>query len=388
MRKKRILAILCLVAALAATGCSNDTVDNGQGTTSESGKSNDTAEGGASDGKSNDTSSVEPDTTPITEGDFALADCVKLGEYKGLKLTRSVEAVSEEDVDSYVASQMNVEEVTDAKATVQQGDTVNIAYEGTRDGVAFEGGTSSSYDLVIGSGRFIEGFEDGIIGMKAGESRDLDLTFPENYKTEDLRGAAVVFHVTVNKISRAPELTDEWVLENTDGEYTTAEEFRQFARDNLETNKQNSAMQAMRQDAWRQVEEGTEFLQLPRAYVEEGETEFESGVKQEAAYSGMELDAYIEANGLSQEQYENRKEQYGRAAAKSRLMLDALQEAEGLSTEDEEYQEGLEKLAESYGVDADTLVASYGQNTVEQYIMTSRVLDRLLSYADITDETE
>ena len=102
----------------------------------------------------------------------------------------------------------------------------------------------------------------------------------------------------------------------------------------------------------------------------------------------MELDAYIEANGLSQEQYENRKEQYGRAAAKSRLMLDALQEAEGLSTEDEEYQEGLEKLAESYGVDGDTLVASYGQNTVEQYIMTSRVLDRLLSYADITDETE
>ena len=96
----------------------------------------------------------------------------------------------------------------------------------------------------------------------------------------------------------------------------------------------------------------------------------------------------IDNTRLSQEQYENRKEQYGRAAAKSRLMLDALQEAEGLSTEDEEYQEGLEKLAESYGVDADTLVASYGQNTVEQYIMTSRVLDRLLSYADITDETE
>ncbi len=116
--------------------------------------------------------------------------------------------------------------MTDPDAQAREGDTVNIAFEGTRDGEAFEGGSSDSYDLVLGSGRMIPGFEEGIIGMKIGETKDLNLTFPDDYQEESLQGAHVVFSVTVNSIRRAPEPTDAWVEEYTEGEYTTVEGYR------------------------------------------------------------------------------------------------------------------------------------------------------------------
>ena len=385
MKNRKVWVALCLAAALAATtGCGSKSKDSSDAASTSSSSAQSTSSASSTDSTS---SSSEEDTTPLVEGDFELEDCITLCDYKGLKLTREVEAVTDEDVEDYVTSQMDAEVVSDASAVVEDGDTVNIDYEGTKDGVAFDGGTATGYDLVIGSDSFIDGFEDGLIGMKAGESRDLDLTFPEDYSAEDLAGQAVVFHVTVNTISRVPDLTDDWVLANTDGEFTTAEEYRQNARETLETNNENTALQNLRQDAWTQLEENSTFKQLPSSYVEEGETTFEENVTQEASYYGYELEDYIEAAGLTTEDYESRKEQYGRSAAKSRLLLDALVKAENISTEDEEYTEALNTLAESYGMDADSMVESYGQDTVEQYILTSLVLDRVISYAEVTDAT-
>lgn len=381
MKNRKALLVLCLAAALAATGCGNKGKDSSEATSTSS------AETASSASSADSTSTSEEDTTPLVDGDFELEDCITLCDYKGLKLTREVEAVTDEDVESYITSMMSPEVVTDASAVVEEGDTVNIDYEGTKDGVAFDGGTSTGYDLVIGSDSFIDGFEDGLIGMKAGESRDLDLTFPEDYQAEDLAGAAVVFHVTVNTISRVPDLTDAWVVANTDGEYTTAAEYRQNARENLETNNENTALQNLRQTVWTQLEENSTFKQLPSSYVEEGQTEFEDNVTQEASYYGYELEEYVENAGLTMDEYNSKKEQYGRSVAKSRLLLDALVQAEKVSTEDQEYKEALDTLAESYSMDADTLVDTYGQDTVEQYILTSLVLDRVIGYADVTDAT-
>ncbi len=381
MKNRKALLVLCLAAALAAAGCGNKGKDSSEATSTSS------AETASSASSADSTSTSEEDTTPLVDGDFELEDCITLCDYKGLKLTREVEAVTDEDVESYITSMMSPEVVTDASAVVEEGDTVNIDYEGTKDGVAFDGGTSTGYDLVIGSDSFIDGFEDGLIGMKAGESRDLDLTFPEDYQAEDLAGAAVVFHVTVNTISRVPDLTDAWVVANTDGEYTTAAEYRQNARENLETNNENTALQNLRQTVWTQLEENSTFKQLPSSYVEEGQTEFEDNVTQEASYYGYELEEYVENAGLTMDEYNSKKEQYGRSVAKSRLLLDALVQAEKVSTEDQEYKEALDTLAESYSMDADTLVDTYGQDTVEQYILTSLVLDRVIGYADVTDAT-
>ena len=215
MRKRIYLAALCLGAALAMAGCSDgSTNENDDNTTSsvsgqtESGTEADSGE--TADGEENDAALEELEALPLVDGEFVLEDCIRLGEYKGLELTRTVEAVTDEDVESYVNSLMTPEEVTDEGATVQEGDTVNIAYEGTQDGVAFEGGTSESADLVIGSGRFIDGFEDGLIGMKAGESRDLNLD--EEDESPDIKGNILDFVLPIGVLIALTIVTGELFL--------------------------------------------------------------------------------------------------------------------------------------------------------------------------------
>ena len=161
--------------------------------------------------------------------------------------------VDDETVENVLASELArhayQQEVTDRPA--KEGDTVNIDYKGMKDGVAFEGGTAQGYDLTLGSGSFIDGFEDGLIGAETGETRNLELKFPYRYKNNpDLAGQPVVFEVTVNKIVETvtPELTDEYAAENSD--YATAEEYREGLRDIMrEQNKKNAVLDALMEQA-------------------------------------------------------------------------------------------------------------------------------------------
>lgn len=381
--RKRLAAILCLTVSLVFAGCSSGKDTSDSSAVSQSQEETSVSSSGEEDSSAD--ASEELKRIPVAEGEFELADCVELGKYQGLTLEKPSVEITEEDVDSYIRSFMEQETVTDPDAQAREGDTVNIAFEGTRDGEAFEGGSSDSYDLVLGSGRMIPGFEEGIIGMKIGETKDLNLTFPEDYQEESLQGAHVVFSVTVNSIRRAPEPTDAWVEEYTEGEYTTVEEYRISVREQLAANQENSARYTMQQEAWNQIAEDTVFKQLPKSYVEEGETEFDSSVEQEAAAYGMDKDAYIQAAGLSIQEYQEQKELYGRSAARSRLLLDALAEAEGLTADSPEYQAEVENLANTYGMDKETLISTYGEEAVRQYAMTQAVLDRVLEAARITE---
>ena len=160
---------------------------------------------------------------------------VVVGQYKGLALT----SVSEATVEAEIATMLEetFAELQTADCAAEEGDTVNINYVGMKDGVAFEGGTDDSeegHNLVLGSGSFIDGFEDGLIGAVAGEERDLNLTFPENYGNTDLAGQAVVFHVTVNEVKEevVPELTDAFVAENFP-KYTTVAEYKAAYQEGL-----------------------------------------------------------------------------------------------------------------------------------------------------------
>ncbi|WP_243130543.1 MULTISPECIES: trigger factor, partial [Roseburia] len=169
---------------------------------------------------------------------------ITIGQYKGLTLDNSVEAVTDDMVDGRVQEELQnkAEEVTEG--TVQNGDIVTINYVGTKDGVAFDGGTANNYELTIGSGTFIDGFEDGIIGMKKGQTKDLDLTFPEEYSSEELAGQEVVFKVTLQSFKRAPELTDDWAAKNTDCK--TAEDYKKEIRKTLEEEAKTSAQNTLR----------------------------------------------------------------------------------------------------------------------------------------------
>lgn len=377
MKKKTAVLILCALMAAGLAACGGS---SGENSSSVSGESTGTSEV---------SSSSQEDaimSIPLEEGDdWKLEDCIVLGDYKGLRLTKTVGQVTEEEVDSYIQSQATAEEVTDENAAVQDGDTVNIDYVGKIDGKEFNGGSAQGSVLVIGSDTFIDGFEDGLIGMKKGETKDLNLTFPDDYGNTDVAGKAVVFTVTLNSISRVPEQDDAWVSSYTDGKYTSMDDYRAYMKESLQEGNDEAADQQLNSDAWEQIEKTCTFLKLPKSYVEEGSEEFEKNVTSQAEQYNATLDDFITQNGLTAEEYKTRKEQYGRYTAESRLLLEALMQAEQLTDDSQEYKDALAETEKAWGMTEDALKEQYGENTLKQYVETQMVLDKVIGYAEVTE---
>ncbi len=377
MKKKTAVLILCALMAAGLAACGGS---SGENSSSVSGESTGTSEV---------SSSSQEDaimSIPLEEGDdWKLEDCIVLGDYKGLRLTKTVGQVTEEEVDSYIQSQATAEEVTDENAAVQDGDTVNIDYVGKIDGKEFDGGSAQGSVLVIGSDTFIDGFEDGLIGMKKGETKDLNLTFPDDYGNTDVAGKAVVFTVTLNSISRAPEQDDAWVSSYTDGKYTSMDDYRAYMKESLQEGNDEAADQQLNSDAWEQIEKTCTFLKLPKSYVEEGSEEFEKNVTSQAEQYNATLDDFITQNGLTAEEYKTRKEQYGRYTAESRLLLEALMQAEQLTDDSQEYKDALAETEKAWGMTEDALKEQYGEDTLKQYVETQMVLDKVIGYAEVTE---
>ena len=377
MKKKTAVLILCALMAAGLAACGGS---SGENSSSVSGESTGTSEV---------SSSSQEDaimSIPLEEGDdWKLEDCIVLGDYKGLRLTKTVGQVTEEEVDSYIQSQATAEEVTDENAAVQDGDTVNIDYVGKIDGKEFNGGSAQGSVLVIGSDTFIDGFEDGLIGMKKGETKDLNLTFPDDYGNTDVAGKAVVFTVTLNSISRVPEQDDAWVSSYTDGKYTSMDDYRAYMKESLQEGNDEAADQQLNSDAWEQIEKTCTFLKLPKSYVEEGSEEFEKNVTSQAEQYNATLDDFITQNGLTAEEYKTRKEQYGRYTAESRLLLEALMQAEQLTDDSQEYKDARAETEKAWGMTEDALKEQYGENTLKQYVETQMVLDKVIGYAEVTE---
>ncbi len=382
--KKRIIGILLCATmglSLAACGSSSDTSSD----SSSSAVAESTADA------SEDTESVSEDVSdsaeeveleydyPILEDeDYTLEDCFTLGEYKGLELTRTVEPVTDGAILLRVSQQTGEtgEEVTDEDAEVQEGDTVNLDYEGKLDGVAFDGGTGTDYDLQIGSDTFIDGFEDGMIGMKVGETKDLNLTFPESYGSAELAGQDVVFTVTVNSITRL-DITDEWVEENAGSDFSSAEEYLDSFREVLEEENEENADATLKSDAWYAVQDNSTFIALPKDMLEEAEEAYEEMYGDEAEY-------FIQYYG--EDAYYEIKKNYIQSDVMGDLMLQALMEAEDIEADSDEYNEELEELVESIGAEsADELMESYGEETIREYILQDMAVDKILSYAEVTE---
>ena len=409
MKKRQIhLVAAGLIGALALSACGG--AASGQAQTSSSSSSASSASSSeeteaASSGSSSTASSSSTSETaeeemtytasadpilqiPTVAGDYKIAEVVKLGEYKGLDLEMTVEEVSDEDVDTYIGYLLTPEEITDESATVKEGDTVNLDFVGKKDGVAFEGGTGEGYDLEIGSGSFIPGFEDGMIGMKKGETKDLDLTFPEDYFSEDLAGAKVVFTVTVNYISQVPELSDEWVAKYSEGAYSTVEEFRAANREELEESNRSYAEAMAMSEAWQKVVDSTEILAFPEAVLSDLAKDYDEYMEGEAELYEKSLEDYVSEMGMDMAQYKEMRDTQVRYEARERLILEALVDAEGVTEEDPEYVEQVSKLEEDYMMTREELEENYGSDVIQDYIFSNIVQGRILSYANIkTTET-
>lgn len=323
--------------------------------------------------------------------DYQAADYVTLGEYKGLKvqidLTASEDEI-EEELNSAISQADVMEEITEG--TVAEGDIVSIDYEGKLDGEAFDGGTAKDYDLEIGSGSFIDGFEDGLIGVNVGDTVDLNLTFPENYFSEDLAGQEVVFTVTVHAIKRMPELTDELVSTMTDGEYTTVDDYKASIRASLEEEKAGQRDAMIMSELFTQVAANATINEYPEVMVDYGVQEMSDYYVDMAESFSMEFADFLSMYlGMTEEEFNEQVVLAVQQNLQQEMYLKAIAETEGIELTEEEYEAGCEKYAETYGMEsAEELVENYGESVVRLSLLQEKVLEFLKESAVIEEITE
>lgn len=285
---------------------------------------------------------------------------VTLGEYKGLEVEKAEVKVTDEEV----AAELNqmaerVASVETVERAAELGDTAEIDFEGFDNGVPFEGGKGENYALKLGSGSFVPGFEEQVVGMSAGEEKDIDITFPENYK-EDLAGKPVVFHVKVNKVTvtNVPALDDEFAKDVS--EFDTLEELRADVRKNLEAKRAESIESAFRNAA---VEKAVENMtvELPTALVEQELDRQMENFAYQLQMNGMSVEDYAKMMGGDLSGMRNAMRPAAEKQAKVNLLLDKIAEVENLEITEEELDAEYAKMAENYELELErvkTLVSA------------------------------
>ena len=342
---------------------------------------------------------AESDTAEDKKTDYGprlsemdLEDYIVLGEYKGLTVSMDNTEPTEDEVQAYIddaMKEMAVEEPVTGRP-VQMGDVVDIDFEGKKDGVAFDGGTAQGYSLEIGSHSFIEGFEDGLIGAEIGETRDLDLTFPEDYHSADLAGAAVVFTVKINGIAekKVPELNDETaatLASNIGKEASNVEEYRKAVAETIKEENEESALQSAKGDLVMQVVEGSQISEVPEGIINE---QLDVAVMQANSYAaqmGVSTDEFLQQYmGSTLDQYKETYRTYAEEGTKQMLAIYAIAEKEGMTLTAEQVKEELSGYMENMGyTDYDEFINSLEGRVNEEYLYYDRVSQFLYDNANV-----
>ena len=313
MKKKVVAAMLAACMAVSLTACGNS--DSSQKNTAETKSASD-------ENKTDSEETKEEEIRIVSVKD--VSDYVTIGDYKGFTLDRYTQAVTDDDVDAQISYELQdkVTEVTDG--TVENGDTVTINYTGTVDGKEFDGGSAQDYDLVVGEGSMgIDGFEEGLIGMKKGETKELTLTLPEGYSENDsLSGKEAVFKITLQKFARVPELTDDWVAANTD--YKTVDEYKQSVRDELEKQADMAADNQLYEDAWYEVLDASEVKKYPEEDIKKAEENHKADTEQTAKDNDMELSDLLESWGMTEEDFDEECKSYAESKVEQNLIVQGI----------------------------------------------------------------
>lgn len=287
---------------------------------------------------------------------------VTLGEYKGLSAPKTVKPVTDGDVDKELddVRRRNARLVNVDDRAAQMGDTATIDFEGFKDGVPFDGGKGEDYALELGSNTFVPGFEEQVVGMKVGEEKDLDITFPENY-TEELAGAAVVFKVKLNELSYSelPELDDEFAKDVS--EFDTLAEYKDSLRKELEKTAEEQAEGDFRTAIMKQACDNM-TVEIPSVMVDD---KVEEALRNYAANFGMtdkdmSLDKLLEMFGFSEEVVNNNLRPNAEMQIKTELLIDEVVKAEDIQVTDEETEEYLNKMAENIGAKPEDVKQYFG----------------------------
>ncbi|MDW7650918.1 MAG: trigger factor [Bacillota bacterium] len=315
---------------------------------------------------------------------------VTLGEYRGVEVPRELKAVTDEDVAARLA-QMQKEHVkmhVVEDGALENGDLAVIDFAGFVDDTPFEGGSAEGHSLEIGSKSFIPGFEEQMVGMKAGEVRDVNVTFPEDYHSEDLAGKDAVFKVTLHEIKRKelPELNDDFAAEVS--EFATLTELKEDILNKLKEAEESRAKSAVEEKIVEAVAADADVV-VPNALVEREIDRMTGEMDQFLRMQGLSMEKFLSLTGKSQEELREEKREEAEKRAKANLTLDAIIQKEGFEATDEEVEERIAKFAEGYGQDVAKIKEYFeaqGQSDViRQEIKFRKAVDFLVAEAKITD---
>ena len=335
---------------------------------------------------------VTDDRTASYTFEVTLYPEVTLGQYKGLEAERKDESVSDEDVDNELNSvrKRNARMIDIDDRAAEMGDTVDIDFDGYLDGERFDGGKAEGYSLELGSNSFVPGFEDQIVGMKIGEEKDIDITFPENY-TPELAGKAVVFKIKLNGITtpELPELDDEFAKDVS--EFDTLDEYKGSLRENLEKRKKDEAENDFRANVLKQAVNNLK-AEIPECMILE---KVEQTIRDYASNFGMTdrsvpLENLKEMMGLSDEVVENNIRPAAEFQVKTDLLLDKIKDEEKLEVTEEAFNEYLNKVAEDVKATADQLKNYFGEAFIKaeqlKEMATNLIVDSAKVKAAETEE--
>lgn len=304
----------------------------------------------------------------IFTAEVAVKPEVTLGEYKGLKVEKSDVEVTDEEVDAEIEKERerNARTVEVTDRAVQDKDEVTLDFEGFVDGEAFEGGKGEDYPLTIGSGAFIPGFEDQLIGAEIGKEMEVNVTFPEEYQAKDLAGKEAVFKCTVKaiKVKELPELDDDFASDVSE-EGETMEEYRAEVRGKLKERKESAAKEKKENQAVEQAAANAE-IDLPEPMVELQARQMADDFARRIMQQGMSLEQYFQFTGLTEEKMMEELKPQAEKRIRTRLVLEAIVAAENIEVSDERLEEELKKMADAYQMEVDKLKEFMGENEKKQ----------------------
>ncbi|MBP3474799.1 MAG: trigger factor [Lachnospiraceae bacterium] len=284
----------------------------------------------------------------------ALKPEVKLGKYKGVKVDKIDTEVTEEEINAEIDRERenNARNITVEDRPVKDGDITTLDFEGFVDGVAFEGGKGENYPLTIGSGAFIPGFEEQLVGAEIGKEVEVKVTFPEDYQAENLKGKDAVFKCTIKEIKekQLPELDDEFASEVS--EFETLAEYKEDIKKNLEEKKAKDAKNAKEDAAIKAAVEASE-MEIPEAMLETQQRQMVDEFAQRITMQGLSMEQYFQFTGTNYQQMVEQVKPQAEERIKSRLVLEAIAKAENIEVTEEDYDKELETMADVYQMEVD-----------------------------------
>lgn len=335
--------------------------------------------------------SIEKGEDMTFEANVVVEPEVELGDYKGLEIEKQDTELTEEEVQESIDHQLGhlAEMVVKEDGAVENGDTVNIDFDGYVDGEQFEGGQAEGYDLEIGSGSFIPGFEEQLVGVKTGEEKDVNVTFPEEYHAEELAGKEATFKTKVNEIKYkdVPELNDE-IANELDAEANSVDEYKENLRKRLAEQKATDAENTQKEEAINKATNNT-TIDVPEAMIK---TELDRMVQefgQRMQQQGLNLETYFQISGQDESQLREQMKDDAEERVKTNLTLTAIADAEEVEVSDADIDKELEKMSEQFNISVEDIKQTLGNtDIVKNDVRIQKVIDMLVEEAKLVEPSK